>query len=63
MASYAPVLNRSRVNTMNRIKQILARIPDSGRSPEKVAHAFHVVVILVTGTSSARVLAVMRDDG
>ena len=46
---------------MNRIKQIL-RIPDSGRSPEKVAHAIHVVVTLVTGTSSARVLAVMRDD-
>jgi len=48
---------------MNRIKQILTRIPDSGRSPEKVAHAFYVVVTLVTGTSSARVLAVMRDDG
>jgi len=48
---------------MNIIKQILTRIPDSGRSPEKVAHAFYVVVTLVTGTFSARVLAVMRDDG
>lgn len=61
MASYALVPNCSKVNTINRIKQIL-RIPDSGRSPEKVAHAIHVVVTLVTGTSSARVLAVMRDD-
>ena len=39
---------------MNGIKQTLFRILDSGRSPEKVAHAIHVVVTLVT--FSARVL-------